>query len=142
MATLTGRARGTLAAHCFGVGRAAALALWTLYLLALPFHAEAEDAPYPRVLRTRYEAVDSKVGGNFIIWLEREKVWHGLDPRLYPAVKYVDVTHLTPSPGSPPITLIEIMSVNSTVPEFYHLAGIVRFKVTGMTLKSSNIPPP
>ena len=37
--------------------------------------------------------------------LEREKVWHGLDPRLYPAVKYVDVTHLTASPGSMPITV-------------------------------------
>jgi hypothetical protein len=64
------------------------------------------------------------------------------NPRLYPAVKYVDVTHLTPSPGSPPITLIEVIPINSTTPEFYHLAGIVRFKVTGMILKNSNIPKP
>ena len=96
---------------------------------------------YPRVIHTRYEAIDARAGGQFTIWLERDKVWHGLDPRL-PAVKYVDVTHLTPSPGSPPITLIEVMSVNSTTPEFYHIAGIVRFKVTGMTLRTSNIPKP
>ena len=118
-----------------------ALPLWALCLSGLPFHAAAEDAAYPRVIHVRYEAVDAK-GGNFIIWLEREKVWHGLDPRLYPAVKYVDVTHLTPAPGSPALTIIEVTNVNSTTPEFYHLAGIVRFKVSGMTIKASNVPKP
>jgi hypothetical protein len=98
------------------------------------------DLSYPVVFHTRYEAADPKVGGSFIIWLEREKMWHGLDPRLYPPVKYVDVTHLTPAPGSPPITIIEVTSIHSVVPEFYHVAGIVRFKVTGMVMKSSNIP--
>ena len=103
--------------------------------------ARSEEVAYPRVIHTRYEAVDARAGGHFIIWLERDKVWHGLDPRL-PAVKYVDVTHLTPSPGSPPITLIEVTSINSSTPEFYHIAGIVRFKVTGMTLRTTNIPKP
>jgi hypothetical protein len=37
---------------------------------------------------------------------------------------------------------IEVTSVNSTTPEFYHIAGIVRFKVTGMILRTSNIPKP
>jgi hypothetical protein len=32
-----------------------------------------------------------------------------------------------------------VTSVTSTIPEFYHLAGILRFKVTGMILKASNI---
>jgi hypothetical protein len=105
----------------------------------LAFPAAAQDMAYPRVIHTRYEAVDARAGGQFVIWLERDRVWHGLDPRL-PAVKYVDVTHLTPSPGSPPITLIEVMSIHSTTPEFYHIAGIVRFKLTGMTLRDSNIP--
>jgi hypothetical protein len=122
--------------------RVVTLVAVTLSLSGLPRAADAQDMPYPRVTHTRYEAVDPKTGGNFIIWLEREKVWHGLDPRLYPAVRYVDVTHLTPSPGSPPITLIEVTGINSTTPEFYHLAGIVRFKVTGMILKVSNIPKP
>jgi hypothetical protein len=103
--------------------------------------AFAQEIAYPRVIHTRYEAIDARAGGQFIIWLERDKVWHGLDPRL-PAVKYVDVTHLTPSPGSPPITLIEVMSIHATTPEFYHIAGIVRFKVIGMTLRTSNIPKP
>jgi hypothetical protein len=108
-------------------------------ILFLVDYAAAETT-YPQVLRARYEATNPKTGGNFIIWLEREKMWHGLDPRLYPPVKYVQVTHITPSPGSPLITVIELMPINSSTPEFYHLAGIVRFRVTGMTLKSSNIP--
>jgi hypothetical protein len=54
------------------------------------------------------------------------------------ARRYVDVTHLTASPGSVPITVIEVTAINSTTPEFYRLAGIVRFKVTGMTI--NNIP--
>jgi hypothetical protein len=29
------------------------------------------------------------------------------------------------------------MNVNSTVPDFYHVAGIVRFRITGMVLKST-----
>ncbi|MFL9828170.1 hypothetical protein [Rhodoplanes sp. SY1] len=102
----------------------------------------AHPAIYPVVLRTRYEAVDQKAGGHFIIWLEREKAHHGLDPRLYPAVRYVDVTHVTPSPGSPIISLIEVMPVNSTTPEVYHLAGIARFKVTGMRIVASTVPHP
>jgi hypothetical protein len=117
---------------------AAAIAATPLSLTAP--RAMAAELTYPVIIHTRYEAVDPKAGGNFIIWLEREKVWHGLDPRLFPPVKYVDVTHLTPSPGSAPITMIEVMSINSNVPEFYHLAGIVRFKVTGMTIKSSTVP--
>jgi hypothetical protein len=119
-----------------------ALALWALCLSGLPFPAAAEDAGYPRVIHVRYEAVDPRIGGNFIIWLEREKVWHGMDPRLYPAVKYVDVTHLTPSPGSPSISIVEVTNINSTTPEFYHVVGIVRFKVSGMTIKASNVPKP
>jgi len=103
-------------------------------------HVVAAELNYPVILHTRYEAVDPRIGGNFVIWLEREKVWHGLDQHLYPSVKYVDVTHVTASPGSTPITMIEITAINSTIPEFYHLAGIVRFKVTGMIVKSSNLP--
>jgi hypothetical protein len=99
-------------------------------------HAQTD---YPQLIRTRYEAADPKVGGHLIIWLDREKMWHGLDQRLYPAVKYVDVVHVTPAAGSPPITMIEVTGINSTVPEFYHVAGVVRFKVTGMTVTSSDI---
>jgi hypothetical protein len=97
------------------------------------------EVTYPTTIHTRYEAIDSKLGGQFIVWLDRERIWHGVDPRL-PAVKYVDVTHLTPAQGSGPITIIEIMPINSVKPEFYHFTGIVHFKVTGMTLKVSNTP--
>jgi hypothetical protein len=101
--------------------------------------ASAAEVTYPTTVHTRYEAIDPKAGGQFIIWLDRERVWHGLDPRL-PAVKYVDVTHLTPSQGSGPITIIEVTPINSANPEFYHFTGVVHFKVTGMTLKVSNTP--
>jgi hypothetical protein len=99
----------------------------------------AAETTYPTTIHTRYEAIDPKLGGQFIIWLDRERIWHGLDPRL-PAVKYVDVTHLTPSQGSGPITIIEVTPINSVNPEFYHFTGMVHFKVTGMTLKVSNTP--
>ncbi len=102
--------------------------------------ARAAEQTFPVVIRMRYEAVDPRAGGSFIIWLDREKVWHGLDPRLYPAVKYVQVSHITPAPGSPGFSVIEVTNINATTPEFYHVAGIVRFKITGMQLKSSNLP--
>jgi hypothetical protein len=102
--------------------------------------ADAADVTYPQILHLRYEANDPNVGGNFIIWLDREKFWHGLDSRLYPAARYVDITHLTPSPGSPLITMIEVGGINAKIPEHYHVAGIVRFKITGMSLKSTNAP--
>ena len=107
---------------------------------ATPISAAAEDFRYPQVIQFRYEAPDPKSGGNFTIWLDRETLRMGLDQRLYPAVRYVDVTHLTPTPGSPLITLIEVMGINAVVPDHYHIGGIVRFKVSGMTLKSNNLP--
>jgi hypothetical protein len=109
-------------------------------LLNLGQVARAGDLSYPIVIHTRYTAVDPRAGGDFTIWLEHEKDWHGRDARLYPPVIYVDVTHLTPSPGSPPVTIIEVMPLNSATPEFYHLAGIVRFKVTRMRLVDTNVP--
>ena len=111
-----------------------------LFAIGIDAGGLAAEPTYPQLIRTRYEAADPKVGGHFIIWLDREKMWHGLDPRLYPAVKYVDVTHITPSPGSPSVTVIEVTSINSTVPEYYHATGIIRFKVTGMTIKSTDLP--
>jgi hypothetical protein len=102
----------------------------------LTFEAAQAQLAYPQVVRMRYEAAEPK-GGSFLIWLDRERVHHGLDARLYPPVRYVEITHLTP-PGSPSITVIEVMSVNATVPEFYHVAGPARFKMTGMVVKSSN----
>ncbi len=104
--------------------------------------ASAVELSYPQIIRMRYEATDPKTGGQFVIWLDREKVWHGLDSRLYPPAKYVDVTYITPAPGSPPVATIEVMNINATTPDYYHVAGIVRFRVSGMTLKSSNAPTP
>lgn len=111
--------------------------LLMLLNFALPIEAASAQLAYPQVIRMRYEAAEPK-GGSFIIWLDRERVHHGLDSRLYPPVRYVVITHLTPSPGSPTITMVEVMNVNSSVPDFYHVAGIARFKITGMVLKSTN----
>jgi hypothetical protein len=48
--------------------------------------------------------------------------------------------HLTPAQGSGPVTIIEIVPINSVNPEFYHFTAVVHFKVAGMTLKVSNTP--
>jgi len=118
----------------------AAVLLAGFAVLAEPASATAQQPGYPQVIKTRYEAADPKRGGNFIIWLDRERLHHGLDPRLYPAASYVEVTHVTPTPGSPIITLIEVMNLGAATPEYYHVAGIVRFKITGMVVKSKNAP--
>jgi hypothetical protein len=47
---------------------------------------------------------------------------------------------VTPTNGSPAITIVEVGPVNSSTPEFYHVSSIVRFKVTNMTLSSTNVP--
>jgi hypothetical protein len=80
-------------------------------MLCLGSTAVAAEVTYPTTIHTRYEAIDPKLGGQFIVWLDREKIWHGVDPRLA-AVKYVDVTHLTPAQGSGPITIIEVLPIN------------------------------
>ena len=112
------------------------LGLLMLVFCMLASERAGAQTGYPQVVRMRYEAAEPK-GGSFIIWLDRERVHHGLDAKLYPPVRYVEIAHLTP-PGSPSITIIEVMSVNASVPEFYHVAGPARFKMTGMVVKSSN----
>ena len=93
----------------------------------------AQEITYPQQIKLRYEAVDPK-GGHFTIWVDRDRIDHGLDPCLYPAVKYVEIIHVTPTQGSGPITMIEVGPVNSATPEFYHATGIIGFKMTGMAI--------
>jgi hypothetical protein len=102
--------------------------------------AKPQELTYPQIIRTRYEATDPRVGGHFIVWVEREKIWYGLDSKLYPAAKSVDVTHVTPTPGSATLTIIAVTSVNSANPDYFHLSGNVRFKVSGMIVKTTNVP--
>jgi hypothetical protein len=66
--------------------------------------AVAVEIEYPQVIKTRYEAVDQKAGGQFVIWSEREKIFYGLDPKLYPGARFVEVTQVTPSVGSITLT--------------------------------------
>jgi len=104
-------------------------------VLACPFFtvipAQAQELKYPQVIKIRYEALDPDIGGQFIIWVEREKIWYGLDPRLYPAAKSVEVTHVTPAPGSTTLTTIAVTKLKSSHPDYFHLSGNVRFKISG-----------
>ena len=100
----------------------------------------AGEIEYPQLIRTRYEAADSKAGGNFVIWSEREKISYGLDPRLYPAAQYIEITQVTPSQGSVTLAFVEVKTVSSPTPDYIYLTGNLRFRVTGMILKSSNFP--
>jgi hypothetical protein len=112
-----------------------------LALCALqPSSAAAQELKYPQVIQFRYEATDPVKGGHFLLWVEREKIWYGLDPRLYPAAKSVDVTHVTPGQGQSTITTVAVTPINGATPDYFHLLGIVRFKITGMAIKATNAP--
>jgi hypothetical protein len=113
-----------------------------LLLIAIGLSAPtgAQDLKYPQIIKIRYEAQDPRTGGHFIIWVEREKIWYGLDSKLYPAAKSVEVTHVTPAAGSITLTTIAVTSLNSNNPDFFHLSGNVRFKISGMVIKSTNAP--
>ena len=65
---------------------------------------------------------------------------YGADSKIYPAAKSVEVTHITPAPGTTTMTMITVMSVNSPIPDYFHLSGNVRFKISGMAVTSSNLP--
>lgn len=115
------------------------ISLFGLVLMSqTPADAEVE---YPQVIRTRYEAVDQKTGGNFVIWSEREKIFYGLDPKLYPGARFVEVTQVTPTVGSITLTYVEVRTVASPTSDYLYLTGNVRFRISGMALKSSNFPP-
>jgi hypothetical protein len=75
-----------------------------------------------------------------VIWSEREKIFYGLDPKLYPGVRFVEVTQVTPTVGSITLTFVEVRTVSSSTSDYLYLTGSVRFRISGMTLKSSNFP--
>jgi hypothetical protein len=102
--------------------------------------ASASEIEYPQIIKTRYEAVDQKNGGSFVIFSEREKIFYGLDAKLFPGARFVEVTQITPTTGSTTLTFIEIKTVASPVSDYIHLTGNVRFRISGMLLKSSNFP--
>ncbi len=68
-------------------------------LLAIA-NSHAGEIVYPQVIKTRFEAVDQKNGGQFVLWSERERIYYGLDPKLYPAARFVDPTQVTLAAGS------------------------------------------
>jgi hypothetical protein len=102
--------------------------------------AMAADIVYPQMIHTRYEAVDQKAGGHFVLWSEREKIFYGLDQKLFPGARYVDITQVTPTVGSVTLTYVEVRTVSSDTSDYLYLTGNVRFRVSGMSLRSSNFP--
>jgi hypothetical protein len=75
--------------------------------------AVAAEIEYPQIIKTRYEAVDQRAGGQFVIWSEREKIFYGLDPKLYPGARFVEVTQVTPSVGSITLTFFALAGWHS-----------------------------
>lgn len=106
--------------------------------IGVSYPSLGEELGFPRVIKTRYEAVDTRLGGQFMMWSEREKVHYGLDPKLYPGAKEIEITQVTPAQGSIALTFVEIKTVIGAVPDYLYLTGGIRFRVSGMTLKSSN----
>ena len=79
-----------------------------LGLWGLNTRVVAGEIEYPQIIKTRYEASDPKAGGQFVLWSERERIFYGLDPKLFPAALYVEVTQVTPSVGSITLTYVEV----------------------------------
>jgi hypothetical protein len=100
----------------------------------------AGEIEYPQIIKTRYEAADPKTGGQFVLWSERERIFYGLDPKLFPAAVYVDIVQVTPTVGSITLTYVEVRPLNSKTSDYLYLTGSVRFRVSGMVIKSSNFP--
>jgi len=123
--------------------------LATIMLLAMSccgYPSTAEELKFPQIITIHYEAKDPHKGGQFIIWVEREKIWYGLDSKygadtkIFPAARSVEVMHITPAPGTITLTMITVTSIDSAIPDYFHLSGNVRFKISGMAITSSNIP--
>jgi hypothetical protein len=115
----------------------AAIIAWLV--VATPL-AHAGAIEYPQLIKVRYEAADPKLGGHFVIWSEREKIFYGLDPKLYPAARYVEITQVTPTVGSITLTYVEVGTLGAQTPDYLYLTGNVRLRVSGMVIKSSNFP--
>ncbi len=100
----------------------------------------AGEIEYPQVIKTHFEAVDQKNGGQFVLWSERERIYYGLDPKLYPAARFVDIVQVTPTAGSVTLTFVEVRTIAAQTSDYLYLTGNLRFRVSGMVLKSSNFP--
>jgi hypothetical protein len=130
----------------FWGSRSSLILVILLASVSLNHASSAQELKFPQIITIRYEAKDPHSGGQFIIWVEREKIWYGIDSKygadtkIFPSAKTVDVMHITPAPGTTTITIITVTSVNSDTPDYFHLSGNVRFKISGMRVISSNVP--
>jgi hypothetical protein len=89
--------------------------------------AGAGEIEYPQIVKTRYEAADQKAGGQFVVWSERERIYYGLDPKLYPAARYVEVIQVTPMPGSVTLTYVEVRTITASTSDYLYLSGNLSF---------------
>jgi hypothetical protein len=85
-------------------------------------------------LPTRKPAANSWSGRN-----ASESIY-GLDPKLYPAARYVEVVQVTLMPGSVTLTCVVVRTITASTSDYLYLSGNLRFRVSGMILKSSNFP--
>ena len=74
----------------------------------------------------------------FVAFVKSDRNEPGSDSGVEDYEKYL--CDVTPAPGTTTITLIAVTSINSTIPDYFHLSGNVRFKVSRMNVISSNVP--
>jgi hypothetical protein len=103
------------------------LAIFLALLVGPSANAVAADIEYPQIIKTPHEAVDQKSGGSFVIFSEREKIFYGLDPKLFPGARFVEVTQITPTVGSTTLTFVEIRTVANPVSDHIHLTTMFDF---------------
>lgn len=84
--------------------------------------------------------MDQKAGGHFVLWSEREEIFYGLDQKLFPGGPLRRHHPGDSEHRSITLTYVEVRTVGSNTSDYLYLTGNVRFRVSGMSLKSSNFP--
>jgi hypothetical protein len=83
--------------------------------------ARSGQIEYPQVIHTQFEALDQKAGGHFVLWSERERIFYGLDQKLFPGAKFVEITQVTPTVGSITLAYFEVRTVGSSTSDYLYL---------------------
>src|ERR1039458_5398251 len=102
--------------------------------------APAQELKYPQFIQIRYEALDPDVGGQFVIWVEREKNLVRTGPKALSGRKIGGSHTCYPGAGLDHIDNHRSDQDKFYNPDYFHLSGNVRFKISGMVIKSTNVP--
>ena len=90
------------------------LIVFLALLLGPNANAVASEIEYPKIIKARY-AVEQKLGGGFVTFSERERIFHDLDAKLSPGARFVDATQIARTVGSTMPTFVVPKTVATQV---------------------------